>query len=160
MAAGLPFLVPYKDDHGDFKHGVNFAVAGSTTLPADILAVKNIPTMLTKSSLGVQLDWMSTHFSSMCTRERDGVEKLKNSLFMVGEIGGNDYNYALLQGKTIDKVANVVPDDVRAISNAVRRVIEYGAVRVVVPGNLPIGCLPICLTAFQTNKSTAKEKLP
>ncbi|KAG5541622.1 hypothetical protein RHGRI_021451 [Rhododendron griersonianum] len=158
MAADLPFLVPYKDNDGDFSHGVNFAVAGSTALPADNLAGKNIATMLTKSSLGVQLDWMSTHFSSMCTRERDCIEKLKNSLFMVGEIGGNDYNYALLEGKTMDEVKNIVADVVRAISNAVGRVIDYGAVRVVVPGNIPIGCLPLYLTAFQSNASAAYDE--
>ena len=39
---------------------------------------------------------------------------------MVGEIGGNDYNYALFQGKTIEEVQNIVPDVVRAIKEAVR----------------------------------------
>ncbi|KAH7846133.1 hypothetical protein Vadar_010365 [Vaccinium darrowii] len=37
-------------------------------------------------------------------------------------------------------------------------VISYGAVRVVVPGNFPIGCFPIYLTRFKTNKSTAYDE--
>ncbi|XP_021593074.1 GDSL esterase/lipase At5g03980 [Manihot esculenta] len=70
---------------------------------------------------------------------------------MVGEIGGNDYNYALLQGKTIDELKPMIPDVVNAIKDAVARVIGFGATRVVVPGNFPIGCMPIYLTGFHTN---------
>lgn len=39
-----------------------------------------------------------------------------------------------------------------------QRVIGYGATRVVVPGNLPIGCLPIYLAIFQTNNSAAYDE--
>lgn len=39
-----------------------------------------------------------------------------------------------------------------------QRVIDYGAVRVVVPGNIPIGCLPLYLTAFQSNASAAYDE--
>ncbi|XP_050273936.1 GDSL esterase/lipase At5g03980-like isoform X2 [Quercus robur] len=83
----------------------------------------------------------------------DCVEKLKTGLFMVGEIGGNDYNYPLIQGKTFEEVRSLVPKVVKAIKDAVTRVIGYGAVRVVVPGNFPIGCLPIYLTILHTNNS-------
>ncbi|XP_057466267.1 acetylajmalan esterase-like [Actinidia eriantha] len=158
MAAGLPLLNPYKNTDASFSHGANFAVAGSTALPVEVLARKNISTMVTSSSLSVQLDWMFTHFNSICHRDRDCIEKLENALFMVGEIGGNDYNYALFQGKTMEEVESLVPDVVRVIKDAVRRVIHYGAVRVVVPGNFPIGCMPIYLTAFQTNDSAAYDK--
>ena len=50
----------------------------------------------------------------------DCVEKLKNSLFMIGEIGGNDYNYALLQGKSIEQVTSMVSEVVQEITNAVK----------------------------------------
>lgn len=39
---------------------------------------------------------------------------------MVGEIGGNDYNYALFQGKTIDEVKSIVPNVVQGIIHATR----------------------------------------
>ena len=39
---------------------------------------------------------------------------------MVGEIGGNDYNYALLGGKTMEEIKDIVPDVVQAITDAVR----------------------------------------
>lgn len=47
------------------------------------------------------------------------VEKHKRSLFMVGEIGGNDYNYAFFQGKSIDELKSMVSDVVKAIKEAV-----------------------------------------
>lgn len=36
--------------------------------------------------------------------------------------------------------------------------ISYGATRVVVSGNFPIGCFPISLTVFQTNNTTAYDE--
>ncbi|KAL0431810.1 UNVERIFIED_CONTAM: GDSL esterase/lipase [Sesamum radiatum] len=85
-------------------------------------------------------------------------EKLHTALFMVGEIGGNDYNYAIFQGKTMDELQSMVPEVVHAITNAVKRVLSFGATRVVVPGNFPIGCLPIYKTAFHTNKLAAYDE--
>lgn len=38
---------------------------------------------------------------------------------MVGEIGGNDYNYAFFQGKSIDELKSMVSDVVKAIKEAV-----------------------------------------
>ncbi|KAK4398635.1 Acetylajmalan esterase [Sesamum angolense] len=159
MDAGLPFLPPYKNlDAADFEHGVNFAVAGSTALPSQVLAAQHIFSPVTNSSLDVQLDWMFTHLNSICLNSRDCVEKLQNALFMVGEIGGNDYNYAIFQGKTMEELRSMVPDVVATIVDAARKVIEVGGKRVVIPGNFPIGCLPIYKTAFQTNISAAYDK--
>lgn len=39
-----------------------------------------------------------------------------------------------------------------------QRVIDYGATRIVVPGNLPMGCLPAFLTEFDTNDSNAYDE--
>ena len=39
---------------------------------------------------------------------------------MVGEIGGNDYNYTLLGGKTMEDINDVVPDVVETITDAIR----------------------------------------
>ncbi|KAL3829025.1 hypothetical protein ACJIZ3_017827 [Penstemon smallii] len=107
MAADLPFVPPYKNIDADFRYGVNFAVAGSTTLPYEVLASKNIFSPVTTSSLNVQLEWMSSYFNSICLNDRNCGVKLQNALFMVGEIGGNDYNYAIFQGKTMDELKNV-----------------------------------------------------
>ncbi|XP_002528395.2 GDSL esterase/lipase At5g03980 [Ricinus communis] len=158
LSAGVPLLNPYliNPNASDHNRGVNFAVAGSTALPADVLARKRVLAPVTNSSLTIQLNWMSAHFNTTCDRDKCQHNK---SLFMVGEIGGNDYNYALFQGKTVGEVKSMVPEVVQAIKTAVNKVIGYGATRVVVPGNFPIGCLPIYLTGFNTNDSAAYDEL-
>ncbi|KAF5202413.1 GDSL esterase/lipase [Thalictrum thalictroides] len=52
-----------------------------------------------------------------------------------------------------------IPQVVQAITDAVREVIHAGAVRVVVPMNFPIGCIPIYLTAFQTSDPRAYDNM-
>ncbi|GLT94888.1 hypothetical protein SLE2022_126020 [Rubroshorea leprosula] len=157
-SAGIPFLDPYLNKDGTFTQGVNFAVAGATALPSDVLAKKGIVNPPTTSSLSRQLEWMSAHFNTTYSSPQECSEKLKKSLFMVGEIGGNDYNYPFLQGKTFEEVKALMPEVIQAIKDAVTRVIGYGATRVIVPGNFPIGCFPSYLTDFQTNDTSAYDK--
>ena len=52
-------------------------------------------------------------------------EKLRSALFFVGEIGGNDYNYALFQGKTIEEAKDMVPDVVQTIKSAVEVYVHF-----------------------------------
>ncbi|KAI5679795.1 hypothetical protein M9H77_01022 [Catharanthus roseus] len=91
-------------------------------------------------------------------RPTDCKEKLKTALVLVGEIGGNDYNYAFFEGRTPDEINSLVPEVVNTIKNAIKRVISFGAKHIIVPGNFPIGCIPIYLTGFQTNNSAAYDK--
>lgn len=44
---------------------------------------------------------------------------MEHSLVLMGEIGGNDYNHALLAGKSIDEVETYVPLVVDAITSAI-----------------------------------------
>ncbi|XP_019080348.1 GDSL esterase/lipase At5g03980-like [Vitis vinifera] len=44
------------------------------------------------------------------------------------------------------------------IMHSFKKVIDYGAQRVVVPGNFPIGCFRIYLTGFQNNDSAAYDE--
>ncbi|XVF39552.1 hypothetical protein PTKIN_Ptkin01aG0043300 [Pterospermum kingtungense] len=160
LSAGVHFLSPYLDSEALYTRGggVNFAVAGSTALPVEILAQNGVIAPVTNSSLSQQLDWMFTYFNVICRNDEDCFWKLKKALFMVGEIGGNDYNYALFQGKSFEQVRSLTPMIIQVIKDAVRGVSGYGATRVIVPGNFPIGCLPIYLTGFQSNDSTAYDK--
>ncbi|XP_030547075.1 acetylajmalan esterase-like [Rhodamnia argentea] len=160
LAAGVPSPDYYLNRSAAFTrgHGVNFAFAGATALAPHVLAQMNISSPATNSSLGTQLDWMFSYFNSICFDRADCVRKLEHALFMVGEIGGSDYYYALFQGKSIEEVKNLVPQVVMAIKDAVQRVIGYGASRVVVPGNFPIGCFPIYLARFETNHPSAYDR--
>ncbi|KAL2899939.1 hypothetical protein RDABS01_025021 [Bienertia sinuspersici] len=68
----------------------------------------------------------------------------------MGEIGGNDFNGPFQQGKTIPQVTQLVPGVVKTIKDAVEEVISLGATNIVVPGNFPIGCVPIIMPSQVT----------
>ena len=50
------------------RGGVNFAVAGSTALPAEVLSSKNIMNIVTNESLSTQLEWMFSYFNTTCSK--------------------------------------------------------------------------------------------
>ncbi|CAL1386311.1 unnamed protein product [Linum trigynum] len=75
----------------------------------------------------------------------------KNSLFILGEIGGNDYNFALSDG--LKQVQELVPLVVGSIISALKEIIELGAVNILVPGNFPMGCLPFLLNKFPSTNA-------
>ncbi|KAJ6305932.1 hypothetical protein OIU76_003064 [Salix suchowensis] len=157
-SAKLPYLDAYLNlvtNSFGGRGGVNFAVAGSTALPEKVLLSKNIMNLVTNESLSTQLQWMSTYFNT-CSKDCD--KEIKSSLFMVGEIGGNDYNYAFLFHKTTEEMQALVPEVIKAIEDAVVKVIGHGARRVVVPGNFPIGCFPVYLSQFQPNDTAAYDE--
>ncbi|KAJ0796986.1 putative sinapine esterase [Helianthus annuus] len=159
---GLPYLPPYlqvaKSLKSKAKHGVNFAVAGATALDAQFFYDQGIGGILwTNDSLNIQLGWFKRLKSSMCTTKQECDSYFKRSLFMMGEIGGNDYNYAFFLGGTITKLKRMVPLVVETIISATSIVIEEGAKEVVVPGNFPIGCSAIYLTLFETQNKTAYD---
>ncbi|XP_031259343.1 GDSL esterase/lipase At5g03980-like [Pistacia vera] len=158
-SAGVPFLEAYLNPNPHTRYnGLNFAVAGATALPAHVLAERNIPSPVTNSSLSKQLDWMFTYFNKTVCNNTGYLKRVNQTLFVVGEIGGNDYTYALFSGKALEEVTALVRDVVQAIKEAIKRIIGYGARRIVAPGHFPIGCLPIYLTQFQTNDSSAYDE--
>ncbi|CAI9260307.1 unnamed protein product [Lactuca saligna] len=77
----------------------------------------------------------------------------------MGEIGGNDYNHALLAGKSIDDVKTYVPFVVEAIISAINELVELGAKTILVPGNLPIGCSATYLTLYNSFDSIEYDNL-
>ncbi|PKI43291.1 hypothetical protein CRG98_036318 [Punica granatum] len=84
----------------------------------------------------------------------------KKSLFLVGEIGGNDYNIPFLfLGASIEQVRPLVPLIIEAIINATTALIEEGAVNMVVPGNLPAGCVLAYLTRFQSSNQSDYNRI-
>ncbi|XP_057463521.1 LOW QUALITY PROTEIN: GDSL esterase/lipase At5g45910-like [Actinidia eriantha] len=152
-ACGLPYVPPYLSlgTGNKVQHGVNFAVAGATALEAQLFYDKGIGQMLwTNHSLSVQLGWFKNLKSTLCNTKKDCGNYFKRSLFLVGEIGGNDYNYAFFAGTSMKQMQAVVPLVVEAIAGATSMLIDEGALELVVPGNLPIGCSAVYLTFFQS----------
>ncbi|KAJ4794638.1 GDSL esterase/lipase [Rhynchospora pubera] len=78
----------------------------------------------------------------------------RKSLFIFGEFGGNDYTFVLSAGKSISEVKSYVPVVINTTKEAAESLLEQGATTIVLPGNLPTGCIPIMLTLYaSTNKS-------
>ncbi|KAL8032480.1 hypothetical protein ABFX02_13G098700 [Erythranthe guttata] len=159
---GLPFVPPYIGGEngelhgGGFSKGVNFAVAGATALDYEFYEKLGFHNQDTNVSLGTQLDWFKRFLSTI----PDGSKKyLERSLVVVGEIGGNDYNHPLEQGATYGVVKSFVPPVVDYIGSTIQELIKLGVTTMLVPGNLPIGCLPVHLTQFKKS-STVKDYDP
>ncbi|KAF5757209.1 putative sinapine esterase [Helianthus annuus] len=137
---GLPLVPPFLQDKGNnnmvtFKQGVNYAVAGATALDRSVLEPRGIVNPMTNASLGVQLAWFKQSLPSICGNESNCRDFIGRSLILVGEIGGNDYNYPILWGKSVEE-----------------ELIEMGAKTLVVPGNFPVGCSASYLTVCGSEK--------
>nr|GMD93135.1 GDSL esterase/lipase At1g28580-like [Ipomoea batatas] len=155
---GLPFLRPYLsaengEEESNFEKGVNFAVAGATALHISFFEERGIVNDMTNTSLGTQLDWFQKSFCNNI-HSTDCKEKMQSSLVMMGEIGGNDYNYAFFQGFPREEISSFVPKVISTISSAITKLIEFGARSIVVPGNLPIGCIPVYLSYYMSSNQS------
>uniref|UniRef100_A0A0E0DTN1 Esterase n=1 Tax=Oryza meridionalis TaxID=40149 RepID=A0A0E0DTN1_9ORYZ len=133
---GLPLLPAFLANSSSISHGVNFAVGTAPAMDAAFFKRNNIADKLLNNSLDVQLGWFEHLKPSICssTDEANGFKNcFSKSLFIVGEFGVNDYNLMWTAKKTENE-----------------RLINQGAVYVVVPGNPPRGCSPIVLTLFMS----------
>ncbi|KAL2899938.1 hypothetical protein RDABS01_025020 [Bienertia sinuspersici] len=155
----LPLLNPYLASGSDFSYGANFAVAGATALDVSYLAARNVSLPLTQSTLSRQIAWFKSLLHSKFSNPREIRANLQKALVLMGEIGGNDYNFAFFQGRTLEQVSQLVPHVVRSIKAAVQEVIKLGANYIVVPGNLPIGCVPLYLVKFKSNDASMYDEL-
>ncbi|KAL9228949.1 hypothetical protein vseg_004474 [Gypsophila vaccaria] len=154
----LPLLTPYLNKTGNFSHGANFAVAGSTALDSQTLQSMGVISPVTRSSLSVQLDWFKTHLHDTCSNPSESRDRVGDSLILI-ETGGNDVNYTLLQRKPMSEVYAMVPQVISAITDTTRQLISLGAKHVFIPGNFPIGCLPVYLATFQSNDFTKYDTM-
>ncbi|KAL6660747.1 hypothetical protein ACP70R_001782 [Stipagrostis hirtigluma subsp. patula] len=158
-ALGLPFVRPYKRGGRarDFAFGANFAVGGATALSPDFFRARGVP-MGDRVHLDMEMKWFRELLHLFCPGDPAGCWDLMNeSLFLVGEIGGNDYNIPLLTRVPFKKIRTFPPSVVAKISSTITELIGLGARTLVVPGNLPIGCVPKYLSRFQSNNEEDYE---
>ncbi|PWA42668.1 GDSL-like Lipase/Acylhydrolase superfamily protein [Artemisia annua] len=150
---GLPLIPPSLGSYvannlTGLGQGVNYAVAGGTALEPSFLEARGVYHSRENASLGTQLGWFKESLASICSNVSDCKHLIGSSLILMGEIGGNDYNYALEYGKSIVEVKTYVPFVIDTIISAVNELIELGAKTLIIPGNLPIGCSAAYLTIF------------
>ncbi|KAI9096333.1 hypothetical protein K1719_026052 [Acacia pycnantha] len=127
---GIPFVKPYQGiKNGDVrnwtKEGVNFAVSGATAL--------------------------NELLPSICTSSSSCKKVFEKSLFLVGEIGVNDFKLLFSWGRSLAEIKTHVRHLINAISSTVRDLIDVGAQTLAVPGNYPLGCGAAYLTWFESN---------
>ncbi|XP_071721214.1 GDSL esterase/lipase At1g28580-like [Rutidosis leptorrhynchoides] len=159
---GLSFIPPYvgnerSNNNTKLGQGVNYAVAGATALSSSFHEARGVNST-TNASLGVQLQWFKQSLSSICVTPTDCKRILENSLFLMGEIGGNDYNHELRAGKSLKDNESFIPLVIQAIIEAIKEVIKVGAKTIVVPGNFPIGCSSSYLTQFKSSDPKLYDK--
>ncbi|KAH1063230.1 hypothetical protein J1N35_028217 [Gossypium stocksii] len=121
-ALGIPFLQPsYTTKVGrlqKFQKGMNFAVAGATALNSSFLQENGIYNRSTNISLGDELNSFKHLLPSLCSSSADCKKLLRNSLIVMGVIGGNDYNHAFRE-KNNEAARKFVPLDVQTIASAI-----------------------------------------
>ncbi|KAJ4818507.1 GDSL esterase/lipase [Rhynchospora pubera] len=150
---GLPLLPPYLSHNESFSRGANFAVSGATALDFEFFVKNNLTSRdIINSSLRVQLSWFDEFKPSLCSTPGDCWDYFGKSLFVLGEIGGNDYAYMLFFGWSVEQTMAYVPHVISVISSAVEMLINEGATAIVIPGTWPAGCAPINL-AINMNAS-------
>lgn len=132
---------------GDFPHGANFAIISATANNASFFAGNGLD--ISPFSLDTQMLWFRTHLSQLAAQQQNGSALLGGALVALGEIGGNDYNFAFSRGVPRDKVRRFVPAVVDKLAAAIEELIRMGARAFVVPGNLPFGCAPLYLQRFR-----------
>jgi hypothetical protein len=122
-AMGLPFVRPYWGGQtaGNFASGANFAVGGATALSPDFFRERGVPMDDDTVHLDMEMEWFRDLLGMLCTGgDMDGCKGMMNqSLFLVGEIGGNDYNLPLMSGMSIEKIRNFTPSVIAKISSII-----------------------------------------
>ncbi|XP_002461107.2 GDSL esterase/lipase At1g28650 [Sorghum bicolor] len=155
---GYPRWSPYLDGKSkeDFQHGANFAVASGTALNQLLFKKHGLNVgSITPYSLGVQIGWFKKLLAMLASTEHERREIMARSLFLVGEIGANDYNHPFFQNRTLGFVDSLVPLVIRAIGRSLESLIQLGAKTLYVPGIFPLGCLPRYIFLFRNSSRTA-----
>ncbi|KAF9602848.1 hypothetical protein IFM89_031794 [Coptis chinensis] len=135
-------LDPYEEGT-KLDYGVNFAVRGATALDS---------TFSRRTTLHCRQPTI------LFTHKLIGSRPILMHYVHHLQIGANDYNYAFFQGKTMNEVVGYVPEVVQTIKDALKRLIHMGAVNLIVPGSLPMGCLPSYLTMFPSDDRRNYDK--
>uniref|UniRef100_A0A0E0KZQ7 Esterase n=1 Tax=Oryza punctata TaxID=4537 RepID=A0A0E0KZQ7_ORYPU len=151
-AFGLPLLPPSANKGTNFSQGANFAVMGATALDLKYFKDNNVWSIPPfNTSMSVQLQWFDEVKQTICSSPQECREFFSKALFVFGEFGGNDYSFAWKAEWSLEKVKTMVPKVVASMVSGIERLLDEGARHVVVPGNLPAGCIPITLTMYPSD---------
>lgn len=148
-----PYLAGATATGADFRRGVNFAFGGATALDLHFFVSRGLGSFV-PVSLRNQTVWFH-NVLRLLGSAREQRKTMATSLFLVGEIGVNDYFIGLNENRTVGEVRTFVPHVVGAIRSVITDVISAGAGTVVVPGMIPLGCEPQLLTLYRGSVDAA-----
>ncbi|URD82435.1 lipid catabolic process [Musa troglodytarum] len=157
QTTGLPLVRPYPAGRGSegFVYGANFAVAGGCALSNAFYEAEGFNVTWEDYSLGTQLKWFEQLLSSPSVLAPN--DALSKSLFIVGEMGANDYSSVLVGDNPMESARALVAPVARAIGAAIDALVRTGAKTVLVSGVFPLGCVPLFLTRFRTRNAEAYD---
>ncbi|KAF6177134.1 hypothetical protein GIB67_025471 [Kingdonia uniflora] len=137
QSVGLPLLSPYLGNHGseDFRQGVNFAVVGATALDAAFLNERDIVPS-TNNSLEIVTIFSKLHYFLWARSEE-----------------------MIFEQRNVEEILTLVPKVIDTIYSAIKMLIDNGAVTLVVPGNLPIGCSAAYLSIYESQNKDDYDPL-
>ncbi|KAJ3694243.1 hypothetical protein LUZ60_009723 [Juncus effusus] len=109
---GLPLVEPYwKLENRNFIQGANFAVSGALALDYEFYVENNFTNVENaNTSLNVQLAWFEQLKPSLCSTPKQCKDYFGRSLFVLGEIGADDYMLMMMAGLSIEEIKAYVPD--------------------------------------------------
>ncbi|XP_050204869.1 GDSL esterase/lipase At3g26430-like [Mercurialis annua] len=151
---GLPYLSAYLDSVGsNFRHGANFATAGSTIRPQNTTISQSGYSPI---SLDVQLiqflDFKKRiqklqHQGGVFERLLPEPDYFSNGLYSF-DIGQNDLTAGYKLNMTTDQVKAFVPDLMSHLSSTIKSVYSQGGRSFWIHNTGPVGCLPYSLDRF------------
>ncbi|CAN6206259.1 unnamed protein product [Urochloa humidicola] len=158
---GFPYWPPYLAGKTaeDFRYGANFAVTGATALSQAFFKEKGLDIDdITPYSLGAQIEWLKKVLATLGSTDHERRQIMASSLFLVGEIGANDYNQFppfTQSNMTLGSVRALVPLVIHSIVLSLKSLINLGAKTLYVPGIFPLGCIPRYMFQFRDDSGGA-----
>uniref|UniRef100_A0ACD5W3I7 Uncharacterized protein n=1 Tax=Avena sativa TaxID=4498 RepID=A0ACD5W3I7_AVESA len=134
---------------GDFRRGANFAVGGATALGPDFFSSRGLKPFV-PVSLANQTSWFN-NVLHLLGPDHERRRITASSLFLLGEIGVNDYLVVLGNNNTVREARTLVPHIVAAVRSVLIEVIAAGARMVLIPGMIPLGCEPQLLALYKSD---------
>ncbi|KAI5080207.1 hypothetical protein GOP47_0005686 [Adiantum capillus-veneris] len=139
------FLPAHLEAPGKLRNASqNFAVAGATALDLKTLQRLANVTSFTPESLESELAAFSI--------ETAGAD-FSNALVYFGEIGGNDFNYALAAHRPHKVLNSLFKPITHKISSSLDSLLKRGVKHIVVQGQFPMGCISLYLKTLNGTKT-------
>uniref|UniRef100_K3XS31 SGNH hydrolase-type esterase domain-containing protein n=1 Tax=Setaria italica TaxID=4555 RepID=K3XS31_SETIT len=118
------------------------AVLGSTAMPNDYFNKWNhsVPMWC---HLGMQMGWFKDLLHRIAPKDA-------SLIIVLGEIGGNDYNFWFHGNRAREEAGQFIPDIMAIIGSSIQDLIRMGAKVIMIPNNFPIGCVPKYLRDYKS----------